>query len=44
MFEKICLLEFTAKPYINRAAGSVVGPLGFEPKIACAPGMYPSPG
>jgi hypothetical protein len=28
MFEKICLLKFTAKPYINRAAGSVVGPLG----------------
>lgn len=21
----------------------VVGPLGFEPRIACAPGMYPNP-
>jgi hypothetical protein len=43
MSEQICLLKFTAKPYINRAAGSVVGPLGFEPRIAYAPGMYPEP-
>ena len=27
----------------NRAAGNVVRPLGFEPRIACAPGMYPNP-
>ena len=27
----------------NGAAGVVVGPLGFEPRIACAPGKYPSP-
>ena len=27
----------------NRAAVIVVGPLGFEPRIACAPGMYPNP-
>jgi hypothetical protein len=25
------------------AAGNVVRPLGFEPRIACAPGMYPNP-
>ena len=25
----------------DRAAVIVVGPLGFEPRIACAPGMYP---
>jgi hypothetical protein len=27
----------------DRAAVIVVGPLGFEPRIACAPGMYPNP-
>ena len=25
------------------AAGNVVRPLGFEPRIAYAPGMYPEP-
>jgi hypothetical protein len=27
----------------NGPLGFVVGSLGFEPRIACAPGMYPSP-
>ena len=27
----------------NRAAVIVVGPLGFEPRIARAPGVYPNP-
>ena len=27
----------------NTAELGLVGPLGFEPRIACAPGMYPNP-
>ncbi len=38
--------EFAAKKaqeadICERIAGVVVGPLGFEPRIACAPGRYP---
>jgi hypothetical protein len=32
-----------SKIIANRATGNVVRPLGFEPRIAYAPGMYPEP-
>ena len=40
-------LEFQNNPFLGEASfgkeGSVVGPLGFEPRIANAPGWYTKP-
>jgi hypothetical protein len=49
-FEYVCDYEgiklFRKRKYHDKRMGTwfvVMGPLGFEPRIACAPGMYPNP-